>query len=121
MRTFEDAIRRIEEYRICLERDAERGIIATGAVPMIDDCYRTLETVLRSARIELEGAGVQLGRGSESGTQVVTGCALLSRRMFRRMYRERDADRLRSAAVAIASEGRVLMERLWARLDAVAA
>lgn len=121
MSCFDSAIRRIEQYRICLERDAAAGIIADSAREAVDDCFRTLETVLRSTRVELEGAGAHLSDDRDFGDHFVSGCSMLALRMFRLMYRERDADSLGAGAAAIRAEGRALIEHLWARLETAAA
>ncbi len=118
---FDSAIRRIEQYRICLERDAELGVIPSTSREAVDRCYRTLETVLRSARIEIEGVGDAADAERDFGAHFVGGCSMLALRMFRRMYSETDPVRLAAAASSIRSEGRALMEHLWARLETMAA
>jgi len=118
--TFDTVAHRIARYRICLERDAERGIIRADAREVVDDCYRTLRALLESARIELEGAGAGAPGDDGFADHFVSGCGGLALRMYRSMYRESRVDRLHAQAGQIRAEGRDLMEHLWARIERAA-
>lgn len=117
MGSFDEAARRIEQYRICLDRDVARGVVAGGAREPVDGCYRSLGALLRAARIELEGAGRS---GDPFRDPFVGGCAMLALHLFRATYREEDPHRLADIAAELRAEGQRLMERLWARLGAAA-
>lgn len=117
MSLFEDAARRIEQYRICLDRDVDRGLISRRAREPVDACYRTLAALLRGARIEMEGAGTM---ADPIRDHFVGGCARLALQMYRTTYREVEARRLVRTASALRAEGRRLMEELRARLETAA-
>lgn len=117
MSCFDEATRRIEQYRICLDRDVARGIIAGAAHESVDGGFQSLESLLRAARVELEGAGTMADPFRE---HFVGGCAMLALQLFRAMYREGDPHRLGRIAHELRAEGRRLMEHLWARLETAA-
>lgn len=115
MQTFERTLQRIARYRICLERDTGLGLVSAAASPEVDRCYGSLDAVVRAAQIELEAAG---GSDDELREHLIAGCAHLAKRLFVGTYRESDPVRLRRLSRSILDEARLLMESLWARLEA---
>ena len=71
MSSFASARRRIEQCRICLERDASSGIIPAPAQDEVDRCYLAVATILDEARVEIEAAGPRLHRDEEFREQFV--------------------------------------------------
>lgn len=119
MSSFDSAAQRIAKYRICLERDAARGVIPPAALAAADGCLCTVQNVLESARIEIEGAGAGVAaRGM--GDLLVSGCAVLALRVFRAMYREADVVRLIDGVEALRGDPHRLLEQLRRRLPSAA-
>lgn len=117
MRTFSEAGRRLAEYRICLERDVEGGIIPAPAFVAVDACYVSLSTMLDSARIELEAAGPAVQEPAFIA-RFLGGWSKLARHMFAAMYQQRDLEELERTAADVSGRGRALMEHLCARIAA---
>lgn len=117
MRTFSEARRRLAQYRICLERDVEGGIIPAPSFAAVDACYVSLSTMLDSARIELEAAGPAVWERAVMAL-FLAGWGRLARNMFAAMYQQRDPEELERTAVEISGRGRAMMEHLWARIAA---
>ncbi|MCH7946118.1 MAG: hypothetical protein IIC73_08925 [Armatimonadetes bacterium] len=117
MRTFSDATRRLAEYRICLERDVEAGIIPGTASAAVDACYVSLSTMLESARVELEAAGPD-AQEQPFMDRFVGSWATLARHMFTAMYRQGDPRDLERTAAHVTGSGRALIEYLWTHIAA---
>jgi hypothetical protein len=118
MISFDRAVYRIVQYRICLERDARRGIIAGSVAGQLDRCFRDLGDRLEFARVELEGAG--LGRRRRLAGAFVTACAELARSLFLAIYREPDSRKLIARSESLDAEAVQLTNRLKARLHRAA-
>ncbi len=114
---FSDARRRLAEYRICLERDVEDGIIPAPAFAVVDACYVSLSVMLDSARIELEAAGPEAQERALIA-RFLGGSGQLARHMFAVTYQQRDLQELERTAAYVSGRGRAMMEQLWARIAA---
>jgi len=111
---FSDAHRRLAEYRICLERDVEGGIIPAPVFATVDACYVNLSATLDWARVELEAAGLAKQEEVRMG-QFLRGWGRLATRMFAATYQEHDLEELERTAAEVTAGGRVVVERLWDR------
>ena len=120
MSSFASARRRIEQCRICLERDASSGVIPAPAQDEVDRCYLAVATILDEARVEIEAAGPRLHRDEEFREQFVGRCLLLARWMFRAMYTEACPLTLSRIAVRLRARTCGLKKYLWVRLERAA-
>lgn len=118
MSTFDQGLRRIAQYRLCLERDAGRGIVAVDAADAVDRCFVSLAGFLESARVAVEGAGGSPQDGF--ARHFAAACGELARSLFVAMYRESDARRLEALTGDVRRQARSLVEHLWLRLDRAA-
>ena len=119
MSSLNAVLRKVAEYRICLERDAEREIISRGSALVIERFYSSLATDLEHARYELEGAGL-VGSGGPFRQHLVAGYARLARTMFLAMYRDDNPGRLSRLVLALEADARTLMEQLRIRVESAA-
>ena len=117
MLKFSDAGRRLAQYRICLERDVEGGIIPAPAFAAVDACYLSLSAMLDAARIELEAAGPAVQERAFMAV-FLEGWGRLARHMFAAVYQQRDLEELERTAAEINGRGHAMMEHLWARIAA---
>jgi hypothetical protein len=120
MTGFGNARRRVAQFRICLERDAERGLVPEGNVAPADACYTRIEAILDAARVELEAAGPE-AYDPEFVCLFLSSMNMLGRRMSQATWRVRDPLRLRETAVRLSREARLLSEHFCARIDRRAA
>lgn len=109
---FSDAHRRLAEYRICLERDVEGGIIPAPVFTTVDACYANLSVILDWARVELEAAGLATQQEVRMG-QFLRGWSRLATRMFAATHQQHDLEKLERTAAEVAAGGRAVVERLW--------
>jgi hypothetical protein len=115
MSSYDEGLRRIAQYRLCLERDVDRGIIRAEAAEAIDRCFVSLAGCLESARVAIEGAGAVPEEGFAG--HFAAACGDLARQLFVAMYREPDPRRLAGVAASLKGEALGLVEHLWLRLD----
>lgn len=116
--SYDQGLRRIAQYRLCLERDTERGIVAAEAAAAVDRGFVDLAGLLESARIEVEGAG----RSPHDGLarHFAAACDDLGRRLFVAACREPDARRLEATAAELTARALALVERLRLRIGRAA-
>ena len=117
MGAYDEGVHCIARYRICLERDVDRGIIPVDAHESIDRCFASLASFLESARVAIEGSG-RVGDGFAH--HFAAGCSDLARQLFVAMYLEPDPRRLASLARGLRAESCRRVEHLWLRLDRAA-
>jgi hypothetical protein len=120
MTGFGDARRQVAQFRICLERDAERALVPESSVAPADACYRRFEAILDAARVELEAAGPE---AYDPGflRLFVSSMNMLARRMSQATWRQREPLQLRATAARLSREAQLLAEHLYARIDRRAA
>ena len=109
--------KRIIQYRICLERDVEHGVVSHASSVAVDRIFRSLSADLEYAQYELAGL---VGPGGAFRQHFVGGYAQLARTMFLAMYRDDDSGRLARLAHSLEAEARVLMEQLRIRIESAA-
>jgi hypothetical protein len=114
---FSDARRRLAEYRICLERDVDGGLIPAPAFAAVDACYLSLSATLDTARIELEAAGPAAQEQALMG-RFLGAWGELARTMFAATYQPRNLQELERTAAQVSDRGRAILERLWVRIAA---
>lgn len=117
---FAGARRRVEQWRICLERDVNSGIIPAQAQNEVDRCYVTVALLLDEASVEMEAVGSLSHRDEERGAQFVEGCLSLAQRMSGATYSEACPLALRRAAARLCAQARDLRRDLWVWLECVA-
>lgn len=119
MSSMDTVARRIARYRVCLERDAQRGAVTAAAQAAIDGGMAALGGVLESARIELEGAGAAASaRGM--GDPLVCGCATLALGLFHAARRGTDAALLARRVETAHRESGRLLDQLRRQLESAA-
>ena len=114
MISFDQAVYRIAQYRICLERAARCSAIPPGTAAQVDRCLRDLGDRLESARVELEGMAPV--RQAELAGPFAVGCTELARRLLLTFCREPGSRRLISSSVRVAVAAERLSDTLRARL-----
>lgn len=117
MISFDQAAHRIARYRICLERDTARGIVAPRVRAVVDCGYADLDRLLQLARIELEGSG---SASTAFQQHFLASFSLLVSEVFRTMHRETNIRRIAAAVGDVTARGDRLRKQLWARLEAAA-